>query len=242
MHLARCRGLRSEGGGQEHAESAAPSLRTQPSLSSRPAAAVLVSRSPLAARGGGRPRLGVEGAIGALSSRAICPDFFVGKEPWNPSDDWSTFDEWLKTRDARKTDKEADVVLKYLKQQYSAKKIGVVGFCWGGIVVHHLMMKCPELKAGVSVYGIIRDSDDRYNLLKPTFFIFGEKDDVIPLDQVTLLEQKLKQHCKVDYRVKIYPGQTHGFVHRRREDINPQDKPYIEEARKDMISWLNKYI
>ncbi|CAM5091835.1 unnamed protein product [Eretmochelys imbricata] len=104
------------------------------------------------------------------------------------------------------------------------------------------MMKYPELKAGVSVYGIIRDSDDRYNLLKPTFFIFGEKDDVIPLDQVTLLEQKLKQHCKVDYRVKTYPGQTHGFVHRRREDINPQDKPYIEEARKDMISWLNKYI
>uniref|UniRef100_A0A8C0H5E2 Carboxymethylenebutenolidase homolog n=1 Tax=Chelonoidis abingdonii TaxID=106734 RepID=A0A8C0H5E2_CHEAB len=138
--------------------------------------------------------------------------------------------------------READVVLKYLKQQCSAKKIGVVGFCWGGIVVHHLMMKYPELKAGVSVYGIIKDSDDRYNLLKPTFFIFGEKDDVIPLDQVTLLEQKLKQHCKVDYRVKTYPGQTHGFVHRRREDINPQDKPYIEEARKDMISWLNKYI
>ncbi|CAM5111036.1 unnamed protein product [Natator depressus] len=173
---------------------------------------------------------------------AICPDFFVGKEPWNPSDDWSTFGEWLKTRDARKIDQEANVVLRYLKQQCSAKKIGVVGFCWGGIVVHHLMMKYPELKAGVSVYGIIRDSDDRYNLLKPTFFIFGEKDDVIPLDQVTLLEQKLKQHCKVDYRVKTYPGQTHGFVHRRREDINPQDKPYIEEARKDMISWLNKYI
>lgn len=60
--------------------------------------------------------------------------------------------------------------------------------------------------------------------------------------QVTLLEQKLKQSCKVDYEVKIYPGQTHGFVHRKREDINPQDKPYIEEGRKDMINWLNKYL
>lgn len=60
--------------------------------------------------------------------------------------------------------------------------------------------------------------------------------------QVTALEQKLKQQCKVDHEVKIYPGQTHGFVHRKREDINPQDRPYIEEARKDMLNWLSRYI
>jgi carboxymethylenebutenolidase len=28
-----------------------------------------------------------------------------------------------------------------------------VGFCWGGIAVHHVMTTYPELKAGVSVYG-----------------------------------------------------------------------------------------
>lgn len=28
----------------------------------------------------------------------ICPDFYVGKEPWKPSDDWSTFPDWLKDR------------------------------------------------------------------------------------------------------------------------------------------------
>ncbi|XP_073188457.1 carboxymethylenebutenolidase homolog isoform X2 [Lepidochelys kempii] len=173
---------------------------------------------------------------------AICPDFFVGQKPWDPSDDWSIFNDWLKTRDASKVDREVDVILKYLKEQCNAKKIGVIGFCWGGMAVHHLMLKNPELKTGVAIYGVIKYFEDRYSLLHPTFFIFGESDDYIPLEQVTLLEQKLKQHCKVDYRVKIYPGQTHGFVHRRREDINPQDKPYIEEARKDMIYWLNKYL
>lgn len=49
--------------------------------------------------------------------------------------------------------READAVLKYLKEQCGAKKLGVVGFCWGGIAVHHLMMTYPELKAGVSLYG-----------------------------------------------------------------------------------------
>uniref|UniRef100_A0A8C0H6V5 Carboxymethylenebutenolidase homolog n=1 Tax=Chelonoidis abingdonii TaxID=106734 RepID=A0A8C0H6V5_CHEAB len=140
-----------------------------------------------------------------------------------------------------KIDREADVVLKYLKEQCNAKKIGVIGFCWGGMAVHHLMLKNPELKIGVAMYGVIKYFEDRYSLLHPTFFIFGENDDFIPFEQVTLLEQKLK-HCKVDYRVKIYPGQTHGFVHRKRENMNPQDKPYIEEARKDMLSWLNKYL
>ncbi|XP_053107105.1 carboxymethylenebutenolidase homolog isoform X1 [Hemicordylus capensis] len=173
---------------------------------------------------------------------AICPDFFKGQEPWKPSDDWSSFNEWLKTRDNKQINKETDVALKYLKQQCNVKKIGVIGFCWGGAAVHHLMLRYAELKAGVSIYGVIKFSEDNYSLLNPTFFIFGEKDDIIPLDQVTVLEQKLKQQCKVDFEVKVYRGQTHGFVHRKKEDINPQDKPYIEEARKDMLNWLNKYI
>ncbi|KAK2529785.1 hypothetical protein Q9233_006695 [Columba guinea] len=158
--------------------------------------------------------------------------------------------------------KEADAVLKYLKEWCGVKKLEVVGFCWGGVAVRHLMMTYSELKAGVSLYGrvgrvlckedggLINDSDDISNLLNPTFFIFAEKYDFIPLHQLllwsilqaTLLKQKLKKNCKVNFEVKIYPGQTHGFVHRRREDINSQDKPFIEEGRKDMINWLNKYI
>uniref|UniRef100_A0A452HM67 Carboxymethylenebutenolidase homolog n=1 Tax=Gopherus agassizii TaxID=38772 RepID=A0A452HM67_9SAUR len=117
---------------------------------------------------------------------AICPDFFVGQKPWEPSDDWSTFNDWMKTRDASKVDREADVVLKYLKKQCNAKKIGVIGFCWGGMAVHHLMLKNPELKTGVAIYGIIKYFEDRYSLLHPTFFIFGENDDYIPLEQVSL--------------------------------------------------------
>lgn len=36
--------------------------------------------------------------------------------------------------------------------------------------------------------------------------------------QVSTLEVKLKEKCKVDYQVKIFPGQTHGFVYRKQED------------------------
>ncbi|XP_068787516.1 carboxymethylenebutenolidase homolog isoform X2 [Struthio camelus] len=144
---------------------------------------------------------------------AICPDFLKGKEPWKTTDHWADFADWMKDHDPMKVDREADVVLKYLKEQCGAKKIG-----------------------------IIRDSEERYNLLNPTFFIFGEKDHTISYDQITLLEEKLKQYCKVAYKIKVYPGQVHGFAQLKPEDMKPQDKPYIEEARQDMIDWIKMYI
>ncbi|XP_010133700.1 PREDICTED: carboxymethylenebutenolidase homolog [Buceros rhinoceros silvestris] len=83
---------------------------------------------------------------------AICPDIFSGTEAWRP-DDLSKFDDGLKIQDARTINKEADAVLKYLKEQCSAKKLRVIVFCWGGVAIHHLMMTYPELKAGISLYG-----------------------------------------------------------------------------------------
>ncbi|KAK2886411.1 carboxymethylenebutenolidase homolog [Channa argus] len=173
---------------------------------------------------------------------AVCPDFYVGKEPWSPSNDWSKFQEWLEDKKPTNINKEVDAVLKYLKEQCGVKHTGSVGFCWGGVATHYLALQYPDIKAGVSVYGIVREQEDRYELKSPTLFIFGEKDAVIPLDQVNALEEKLKEKCKVDYQVKIFPGQTHGFVHRKREDINPTDESSIQEARKDMLNWFNKYM
>lgn len=173
---------------------------------------------------------------------AVCPDFFVGKEPWSRSHDWSTFQDWLEDKKATNIKTEMDATIKFLKDQCGAKQIGVVGFCWGGVATHYIALQYPEIKAGVSVYGVIRMMDDKYDLQSPTLFIFGEKDDHIPLEQVSSLQDGLKRECKVDYQVKVFPGQSHGFVHRKREDINSEDKHYIQEARRDMLNWFNKYM
>ncbi|KAM6977294.1 carboxymethylenebutenolidase homolog [Aplochiton taeniatus] len=173
---------------------------------------------------------------------AVCPDFYVGKDPWLPTNDWSKFQEWLEERKPTNIDKEVDAVLRFLKSQCGVKKVGTVGFCWGGVATHYMALQYQEIKAGVSVYGIVREREDRYDLKSPTLFIFGEKDDIIPLDQVTALEAKLKEGCQVDYQVKVFPGQTHGFVHRKKEEINSTDQPIIQEARTDLLNWLTKYV
>ncbi|XP_061821573.1 carboxymethylenebutenolidase homolog isoform X1 [Nerophis lumbriciformis] len=180
--------------------------------------------------------------LAANGYMAVCPDFFLGKEPWSPSHDWSTFAAWLEDKKPTDINKEVDVLLGFLKEKCGAKHIGVVGFCWGGIATHHVTLHYPEVKAGVSFYGIIREGEDRYQLKSPTLFIFAEKDTIIPLDQVSGLQAKLQERCTVDHQVKIFPGQSHGFAHRKKEDISPVDEPRIQEARADMINWLNKYI
>ncbi|XP_061660810.1 carboxymethylenebutenolidase homolog isoform X1 [Syngnathoides biaculeatus] len=186
--------------------------------------------------------LAANGYMCVWKLKAVCPDFFLGKEPWSPAHDWATFTAWLEDRKPTNVNKEVEPLLKFLKEQCGAKGIGVVGFCWGGIATHYLALNNPEVKAGVSFYGIVREGEDRYALKSPTLFIFGENDDFIPLDQVSGLEKNLKEKCTKDYQVKIFPGQNHGFAHRKREDINPADQPQIREARADMINWLNKYI
>lgn len=50
--------------------------------------------------------------------------------------------------------REVDAVLRFLKEQCGAKHIGAVGFCWGGVATHYLTLQYPDVKAGVSVYGI----------------------------------------------------------------------------------------
>lgn len=180
--------------------------------------------------------------LSANGYTAVVPDFFLGQEPWSPSSDWSTFQQWLDKKKPTNINKEVDVVLEYLKGQCGANRLAVLGFCWGGIATHYLVLNYPDFKAGVSVYGIVRDREDRYQLKSPTLFIFGEKDDIIPLDQVKTLEERLQEECTSDFKVKIFPDQTHGFVHRKRGDINPADKPHIMEARADMLAWLEKYM
>lgn len=72
---------------------------------------------------------------------------------------------------------------------------------------------------------------EKHNIMEKCFLL-----------QITLLEEKLKQYCKVEYKIKVYPGQVHGFAQLKPEDMKPADKPYIEEARKDMMDWIKMFV
>jgi carboxymethylenebutenolidase len=104
------------------------------------------------------------------------------------------------TNDMAMKDSEAAI-----KAASSAGKVGIVGYCWGGLVTWLAANKLSGLSAAVAYYGggIL----DNTNLAPkvPLMGHFGDKDQHIPVDGVKKLAEKYPQHP-----IHIYSA-DHGF-------------------------------
>lgn len=88
-----------------------------------------------------------------------------------------------------------------------AGKVGVVGYCWGGLLTWRTACLLQGVSAAVPYYGggITAPADIARTPKCPVLAHFGEKDHWIPLDGVAAFQQA---HPEVE--VHIYPA-NHGF-------------------------------
>jgi len=105
-------------------------------------------------------------------------------------------------------------------------KIGVVGFCFGGLVVNQIAVRMPDLAAGVPFYGRQVSAEDAAKIKAPLLLQFAEHDDGVNKTWPAY-EAALKAN-KVRYQAHIYPGTNHGF----HNDTTPR---YDEAAAK--LAW-----
>ena len=96
------------------------------------------------------------------------------------------------------------------------RRIGAVGFCFGGTQVMRLGTRNPDLAAAAIFYGSgpIQDPAELCVMGQngPVLGIFGEQDQGIPVSQVAGF--KLAMDARdVRNQVTIYPGVGHAFVH-----------------------------
>ena len=105
-------------------------------------------------------------------------------------------------------------------------RIGAVGFCYGGGMVHFLSTRLPDLAAGVPFYGNTPAVEEAAKVKAPLLIHFAEKDDRINAAWPAY-EAALKAN-KVRYEAHTYPGTQHGF----NNDTTPR---YDEAAAK--LAW-----
>ncbi|MDP3822127.1 MAG: dienelactone hydrolase family protein [Burkholderiales bacterium] len=88
-----------------------------------------------------------------------------------------------------------------------AGKVGIVGYCWGGLLVWRAAEQVRGLAAAVSYYGggVTAGTEPSRRPAVPTMAHFGELDTHIPLDSVKAFEQA---HPEVG--VHLYAAH-HGF-------------------------------
>jgi carboxymethylenebutenolidase len=144
-----------------------------------------------------------------------------------------------------------DAIAAWVKRHPSARpgRIGMTGFCRGGMYTLLYAARSPELKAAVPWYGQLRPAltpgvrtegplDVAARIGAPVLGLYGAEDLGIPVADVRELESKMKAAGRTSEFV-IYPGAPHAFF----ADYRPS---YRAEAAKDAwgrcIAWFNRYL
>lgn len=105
-------------------------------------------------------------------------------------------------------------------------KVGVVGFCFGGMVSHQLAVRVPTLAAAVPFYGSQPDAADAVKVNAPLLIQFAENDPRVNAGWAAY-KAALDAAGKT-YTAHTYPGTQHGF----HNDTTPR---YDEAAAK--LAW-----
>ncbi len=112
--------------------------------------------------------------------------------------------------------------IRFLKSEYSADKIGSIGWCFGGGQSLNLAVN-SELDATVMYYGqVISESEKLSNISWPLLGIFAEEDQGIPPEAVRDFESSLDE-LGIENEIIIYPGVNHAFANPSGDRYSPQE-------------------
>ncbi|QHI99065.1 dienelactone hydrolase family protein [Xylophilus rhododendri] len=120
---------------------------------------------------------------------------------------------------------------------YAAKagKVGIVGYCWGGLLVWRSAAQVQGLSAAVAYYGggMTVGSEPERKPLVPTIAHFGEKDGHISVESVKAFEAA---HPEV--KVYLYEA-DHGFNCDQRGSY---DAPAAKLAKERSLAFFKQHI
>jgi len=99
---------------------------------------------------------------------------------------------------------------KWLRARADASgKLGAVGFCWGGGIVHLLATRMPNLDAGVPFYGNAPAPAEAAKVKAPLLVQLAEVDQWV--DKSWRAYEPALKDAGVKYTAYRYPGTQHGF-------------------------------
>ena len=100
-------------------------------------------------------------------------------------------------------------VVTALKSANPSRKVGTIGFCWGGGMVNNLAVAAPNLDAGVAYYGVAPKTEDVARIKAPLMLHYAGLDQRIN-STAPAFEAAMKQ-AGVSYQKFVYDGANHAF-------------------------------
>ena len=172
---------------------------------------------------------------------ALAPDFYHGKAAQIGEPDKAQ--KLMMELSSEQAAKDARGAAQFLAShpKTSSKKIGVIGFCMGGMLA--LMtgtVASDVVGAVVDCYGVPPQKKPDYSKLKgvPVLGIFGGKDEHV-MHALPDLEADLKA-ASVPFEKVMYPNADHAFLNEQRADAYRPDD--ARDAWPKIISFLKQHV
>lgn len=169
---------------------------------------------------------------------AVAPDLYRGVIAEEPDDARRL------AMEMKRVDAVGDVqgAVNYLVSlpQVQPKKIGVIGFCMGGVIASLVSIDGQSLGAVAVFYGAPQyTAENIENVSAPVLGIFGEADQGIPVENVRAAEDLLKSAGKTA-EFHIYPNAPHAFFNDTRPHI--YDATSAADAWERTLAWFRKHL
>ncbi|KAF7825005.1 carboxymethylenebutenolidase-like protein [Senna tora] len=166
----------------------------------------------------------------------LVPDLFRGN-PWSKDQPKAMFEQWIARQNPERIAEDISRWTKWMVDEFMAagisKKLGIIGFCFGGGRVLEVLAqdKGACFGTGVSFYGTRMQSVAASDIQVPVLFILGDNDPLCAVSDVQNIEKKIDKGSKV----VIFQGRGHGFAHRPE---SPEEDADAEQAFMIMRDWL----
>lgn len=175
--------------------------------------------------------------LGKAGYMAFAPDGLtsVGGYPGDEQKGVAAF----RTVDGKKMTEDFVASAKWLKAHPdSKKKLGAVGFCFGGGMVNQLAVRLgTELDAGSAFYGRQAGAADVPKIFAPLQLHYAGNDRGVNAG-IEAYEKALKENKKT-YEIYMYEGKQHGF----HNDTTPRyDAESAKLAWDRTLAWFKKYL
>lgn len=117
-----------------------------------------------------------------------------------------------------------------------AKRLAVIGYCFGGTTALELGRSGADLRGIVSFHGGLDTPEpkDAKNIKGKVLVLHGADDPFVPPAQVAEFEKEMRAG-KVDWKLVSYPGAVHAFTNPGAGSDKAKGAAYNTEA--DKLSW-----
>jgi dienelactone hydrolase len=184
----------------------------------------------------------------------LMPDLFDGNPiPSNTFDSPEThakfaakFDisAWLAKHPRDQIDRITDAAIKAMRSEFGVKKLGAVGYCFGGKYVIRFLADGKGLDAGFTAHPSLVETPELEAVRGPLSIAAAEIDQVMSAEQRFQTEQLLEKVGKeynVPYQLTLYGGVEHGFA--VRTNLGDKKKKFaMQSAYFQAIRWFDEFL